>query len=102
MSQYKELDKEYQEKKYYDPNYDDPKWCAIEELENRIEKIEKGRKNNFSDSDSWKKEPASNKQKAFLINHNIPFNEPLNKGEASEKIERYIEATKKSKEFGSY
>jgi hypothetical protein len=44
---------------------------------------------------SWRDEPASNKQKDFMFKNNIPFNEPISKGEASDKIDRFIEAKKK-------
>jgi hypothetical protein len=44
---------------------------------------------------SWKEDPATDKQKAFLVSHSIPFNEPISKGAANGKISRYIEAQRK-------
>ena len=41
MSHYKQYDQGYQNKRAKDPNYDDPYWCAFEELEKRIQVIEK-------------------------------------------------------------
>lgn len=41
MSHYKEHDRDYLAELSKDPNYDDPKWCAIQELEQRIAEIEK-------------------------------------------------------------
>ena len=49
------------------------------------------------DSETWKTDPATDKQKAFMTSHSIPFKEPISKGEASEKIDRYIEAQKKGR-----
>ena len=40
MSHYKDHDTDYQAKKAYDSNYDNPIWCAIEDLEYRIEILE--------------------------------------------------------------
>jgi hypothetical protein len=46
----------------------------------------------------WKEDPATIKQKAFMTSHSIPFTEPISKGKASEKIDRYIEAQKKTRQ----
>ena len=47
------------------------------------------------DPDAWKQDPATDKQKAFMTEKAIPFTEGITKGEASEKIDRYIQAKKK-------
>ena len=62
-------------------------------IANAIEKQEKPARGH----DTWKEDQASDKQKAFMVSKSIPFTEPISKGEASEKIDRYIEAQKKAR-----
>jgi len=40
MSKFKQYDQKYQNQKKIDYNYDDPKWCAIVELEARLSTLE--------------------------------------------------------------
>jgi len=40
MSHFKDHDTEYQSRKAFDPNYENPQWCAIENHEERIKKLE--------------------------------------------------------------
>ena len=96
MSYYKDFDSEYQVKKTCDPNYNDPKWCAIEELEKRIEKLE-NQELHPKNSEAWKKDPATDIQKGYMVSKSIPFKGSISKGEAAEKIARYIEAQKKAR-----
>jgi hypothetical protein len=51
--------------------------------------------NSESNSKSWRNEPASDKQKNFMYKNSIPFKESITKGEASDKIDRFIDAKKK-------
>ena len=107
MSYYKDFDHEYLAKRAYVKNYDDPKWLAIEELEKRIEKLESNPKEEVTAPSSggtpqgapeaWKEDQATDKQKAFMVSKSIPFQEPISKGEASEKIDRYINAKQKAR-----
>ena len=45
----------------------------------------------------WREDPATDKQKAFLVTNSIPFKKPISKGEASEKINRYVTAHKRAR-----
>lgn len=45
----------------------------------------------------WKEDQATDKQKAFMVSKSIPFQEPISKGEASEKIDRYINVQQKAR-----
>ena len=45
--------------------------------------------------DAWKGDPVTDKQKSFMTEKLIPFKEGISKGEASEKIDHYIQAKKK-------
>ena len=39
--------------------------------------------------DNWRGHPATERQKAFMSKHRIPFSEPLTKGQASDLIDGY-------------
>ena len=46
-------------------------------------------------SESWRDDPVSDKQKAFMSVHHIPFNRSITKGQASDLIDGYRANQKK-------